>query len=410
MMPIQPLCAPMLRSRDVLRSWKMRAGFFLLALFLAGPSLSASPAKAAPLVVAYVFPQNTLLQPEQIDARAITRINYAFANIQDGRVVTGHAGDAANLAVLTGLRKQNPSLTVLISVGGWLGSGPFSDAALDEPGRQRFIESAMEFIRTYQLDGLDIDWEYPGMPGSGHAYRSEDGRNFAILLRELRSRFDQEEKKGRRLYLTIAAGASDEFLSHTPMAEAQRYLDTVNLMAYDYYEPGSGSITGNHAPLFPDPADPQKVSADASVAAFEKAGVPASKLVLGVPFYGHAWGEVADVNHGLFQPGKTMPDAYAAFSLIDSGMLNQGFTRYWDAASLAPYLYSAEKHVFVSYEDEESLTAKCRYVLDHKLGGIMFWNYANDSNEKLLKTIDAGLGVSKQVGAAQVRSAQVGRQ
>lgn len=230
------------------------------------------------------------------------------------------------------------------------------------------------------------------MTGAGHPFRSEDRENFTKLLKELHTQFKGEKSStGRKLLLTIAAGAGNEYLDHTEMAKAQKYLDTVNLMSYDYYEPSSGPITGHHAPLFTNPADPQKVSADSSVGAFEKAGVPARKLVLGVPFYGHMWGEVPDSNHGLYQSGKSIPNAYAPFSLIESSMLNQGFTRYWDSTSSAPYLYSPEKHVFVSYEDEESLAAKCKYVLTHKLGGIMFWSYFNDSNEKLLKTIDGEL-------------------
>jgi chitinase len=72
-------------------------------------------------------------------------------------------------------------------------------------------------------------------------------------------------------------------------------------------------------------------------------------------------------------------------------MLNSGFTRYWDSTASAPYLYSPEKKVFVSYEDPESLSLKSKYVLDHKLRGIMFWDYAGDSNGALLDTIDAGL-------------------
>jgi len=365
---------------------------FLFAFSLAiQPVYAENPVKQAPLVIAYVFPQYATLQPGQIDAHAVTRINYAFANIQDGRMVAGYPNDAANLTLLAGLRKDNPSLTILVSVGGWLWSGQFSDAALTEQSRQRFIQSAVDFINLYHLDGLDIDWEYPGMPGAGHPFRTEDGQNFTILLKELRSQFDKEAKNGRRLYLTIAAGASDDYLAHTPMAEAQRYLDTVNLMAYDYYEPGAGPITGHHAPLYTNPADPIKVSADASVRVFESAGVPAHKLILGVPFYGHMWGDVADRDHGLYQPGKPVPNAYAPFSLIDSGPLNQGFTRYWDAVSSVPWLYSAEKQIFVSYEDVQSLTAKCRYIRAQKLGGVMFWSYSNDSDGKLLKTLDTEL-------------------
>jgi chitinase len=372
----------------------MFKAFSLVTLsLLAAPALHAIPPPVQnPQVIAYVFSPDTPLQPSQIDPHAVTRINYAFANIQDGRMVQGHPNDSANLALLAGLRKQNPSLTVLISVGGWLWSGGFSDAALTEQSRKLFIQSAVDFIDLYSLDGLDIDWEYPGMPGAGHAFRNEDGKNFTILLRELRARFDQEAKKtGRKLLLTIAAGAGDDYLAHTEMALAQKYLDTVNLMAYDYYEPGSGPMTGHHAPLFTNPADPQKVSADASVIAFEKAGVPAQKLILGVPFYGHEWGQVPDRDHGLYQPGKPIPNGYAPFSLIDTTMLDHGFTRYWDSVSSAPYLYSPEKQVFLTYEDPESLTAKCRYVLAHNLDGIMFWSYSNDSDEKLLKTIDSEL-------------------
>jgi chitinase len=371
----------------------MRKSPLMILSLLAVSALHAVPPPTqSSQVIAYVFSPNAILQPGQIDPHAITRINYAFANIQDGRMVLGHPNDAANLALLVGLRKENPSLTILISVGGWLWSGGFSDAALTEQSRQPFIQSAVDFIGLYDLDGLDIDWEYPGMPGAGHAFRSEDRENFTNLLKEIRERFDKADtKKGRKLLLTIAAGAEVDFLAHTEMAEAQKYLDTVNLMAYDYYEPGSGPSTGHHAPLFTNPSDPIKVSANASVIAFEKAGVPSERLVLGVPFYGHIWGEVADRDHGLYQPGKPIPNAYTPFSLIDSSMLNHGFTRYWDSTSSVPYLYSTERHVFVSYEDVESITAKCRYVVSHKLGGIMFWSYTNDSDGKLLKAIDGEL-------------------
>jgi chitinase len=344
------------------------------------------------MVVGYVFPQDAPLQPGQIDAHCLSRVNYAFANIKDGHLVTGFASDAQNFAFLTGLRKQNPSFTVLVSVGGWLWSTNFSDVALTEKSRVMFIESVMEFLGKYDLDGLDIDWEYPGMVGSGHRFRSEDGRNFTLLLEELRKRFDEKTaKNGRRLYLTIASGASDDYLAHTEMDKVQQYVDTVNLMAYDYVEPGSDPLTGHHAPLYSTPADTRNYSADASVRAFEKAGVPAAKLLLGVPFYGHVWGKVADVNHGLLQPGKPVPHAYAPYSAITSTMLNRGFVRFWDPVASAPSLYNSEKHIFVSYEDPESLSVKCNYVLKNKLGGMMFWDYSGDPTGVLLGAINKGL-------------------
>jgi chitinase len=374
------------------RSFVLLCAAVLLVFSLAAEAASA--AGRAPVVVAYVFPQNALLQPGEIDARAVTRINYAFADIRDGRMVTGYAHDAENFAALTALRKENPSLTVLVSVGGWLGSGGFSDAALTKESRKVFIDSVMDFLGRYDLDGLDIDWEYPGMAGAGHTFRTSDKRNFTLLLENLRKRFDAEQQQGgRKLYLTIAAGATQDFLDHTQMARVARLVDTVNLMSYDYYEPGSEPITGHHAPLFTNPADPNKFSADDSVKAFEHAGVPAEKILLGVPFYGHEWGDVSENAHGLYQPGKQIPGAYSSYSVIASTMLGNGYTRYWDAASSAPYLYNAEKHIFVSYEDAESIAAKGRYVLEHKLGGIMFWDYEGDPSGTLLHAVDVSLGL-----------------
>ncbi len=376
------------------RRWRASATWSVIAgLGLAiATGVPAQPGAPSPVIAGYVFTRNAALQPGQIDPHKITRINFAFAIIEGGHVVLGSPVDAQNLAALVSMRRENPSLTVLVSVGGWLGSASFSDVSLTKESRHVFIESAAELAVRYELDGIDVDWEYPGMAGAGHPFRAEDKQNFTLLIEELRERLDQESKKtAKKLYLTIAAGAFDEFLAHTEMNQVARYLDTVNLMTYDSYEAGSDAITGNHAPLYADPADPKKSSADSAVQSFEQAGVPAAKILLGVPFYGRMWGGVADRRHGLFQRGKSIPNAEAPYSVIATTMLNQGFTRYWDSAASVPYLYNPEKRIFVSYEDPESLAVKCSYVRSHKLGGIMFWEYFDDNSGNLLDTINHSL-------------------
>jgi chitinase len=359
-------------------------------------SARAAPAPTAPAVVAYVFARNGVLPSVEIDAAKLTRVNYAFANLQGGRLVPGYPSDEDNLAALLALKRKNPALTVLVSVGGWLWSDKFSDMAVSRESRSLFIESAVELLDYNKLDGLDVDWEYPGMPGAGHTFRPEDKQNYTLLLKELRNRFNHEEKRlHRKLFLTIATGASSQFLAHTEMKKVQKYVNTVNLMAYDYYEPTADQVTGHHAPLFTNPADPKHISADQSVVQYEQAGVPAAKLVLGVPFYGHSWGEVPDQNHGLFQTGKPLSNAYAGYRDISEAMLNNGFIRYWDPVASVPYLYNPEKHIFVSYEDPESLRLKCNYIVDRHLAGIMFWEYSGDSAGLLLRSIDASIRASR---------------
>lgn len=373
----------------------IRLSFAVLSVIcLCAPFLfaKADTRPASPEIIAYVFKRNAQIQPGEIAAEKLTRINYAFALIQNGVIVNGYANDDQNLAALVALKKRNPSLKVLISVGGWLGSGNFSDMALTKESRKVFIDSAIKFIERNQLDGLDIDWEYPGQPGAGNRFRPEDKRNYTLLCHELRKHFDKEQGRlGRSLLLTVAVEASTSFLQNTEMPAVQKYVDTVNLMAYDYYEPASSTTTAHHAPLFTNPADPKKISADQSVQEFVQAGVPASKLVLGVPFYGYAWGEVDDIDHGLFRPGKPVPKAFLPYGGIQSTMLNNGFTRYWDSTASVPYLYNANTKVFVSYEDPQSLALKSKYVVDHKLRGVMFWEYSADPTGTLLDTIDAGL-------------------
>lgn len=383
------------RPRGIARFWPPTyvATLGALAMLPLIYGLDANARTRLPMqkaIIAYVFPQDRELQKDEVAASQLTRINYAFANIQDGRIVNGFKHDDQNLATLVALKQRSPSLTVLVSVGGWEWSGNFSDMALTKASRDRFIASVTSYIERHQLDGLDIDWEYPGQAGSTDHFRPEDKQDFTLLLKELRTSFRQQQRKLHRpLYLTIAAGASSSYLAHTEMDKVQQYIDTVNLMAYDYYEPGGP--TGNHAPLFTDPDDPKRISADRSVHEFEQAGVPREKIVLGVPFYGHQWADVADAHHGLFQIGKPLLHGYVPYSVISTTMLNNGFDRYWDEASSVPYLYNPQQKIFVSYEDAESLALKSRYVVDQHLAGIMFWDYAGDPTGGLLNTIHIGL-------------------
>jgi chitinase len=358
-----------------------------LLLFLPWITLAApAPPKQ---VIGYVFAKDAVLNQADIAAEQLTRINYAFSNIENGRIVEGFSHDAENYSVLVSLKARNPALQILTSVGGWTWSGRFSDMTLTKASRAHFIDSVVEFVRKYQLDGLDIDWEYPGMVGNGNPFRPEDKQHYTALLKELRTRFRREGRVLHRpLLLSVATGASSEFLAHTEMRKVSRYVDTVNLMSYDYYEPDSDKITGHHAPLFTSAADPKRVSADASLKAYRAAGVPERKLVLGVPFYGHAWAHVPPTNFGLYQPGAAgvnLPSGYR--DLVPLLQPASGYVRHWDEQASVPFLYNPANGTFISYEDPESLVAKCRFVIVHHLAGIMFWDYESDAGSGLLQSI-----------------------
>ena len=377
----------------------------IAAALATSAAFAAPPHAPAPRqIVGYVSPKQALTAAD-IPADKLTRINYAFSKIKDGEMVENSPFDPANFALLVQIKQQHPGLTVLVSVGGWGGSGGFSDMALTAASRARFIDSVVRFLTQYRLDGLDIDWEYPGLVGAGNTFRPEDKQNYTALLRELRARFDREERQLHRHLLTsIAVGGNADFIEHTEMAAVARYVDTVNLMTYDYYGPDSDHISGNHAPLFTDPADPKAISSERTVRNYEAAGVPAAKILLGLPFYGKSWAEVGPTNNGLFQPGVKPPATFHDYSAL-ANYAADGYTRYWDAAAAVPWLYNPTTKTFISYEDPESLARKCRFALDQHLGGVMFWELTEDLNGTLLTTIDTALRHTPTAsGAAHVGS------
>jgi chitinase len=337
-------------------------------------------------VIAYVFPGNLVLESDEIAAGKLTHVNYAFANIQDGEMVEGYEADSANFVVLNRLKKDNPSLKILVSVGGWGWSGGFSDMALTKESRTRFIQSALAFIERHRLDGLDIDWEYPGLPGAGNTHRPEDKENFTLLLKECRSALDAADESKHYL-LTIAAAASSDFLEKTNMQEASQYLDMVNLMTYDFAGEWDDAVR-HHANLYPSEYYELGNSVSETVSRFIKVGVPAEKMVVGVPFYGRGWRNCATVNDGIGQSGDGLSNVNLSYRNLKTNYLSDSaYKQGWDDSAKAPYLFNEDERIFITYENPRSLHLKCGFVKDNNLKGVMFWEYFGDYDEELLSAI-----------------------
>jgi len=414
---------------------------FSLGFLVACGCASPPPAPAEYEIVGYYagwtapkFPPT----PANIDAAALTVLNYAFLDIcwdgrhghpasgglapcidaggrpstpPDGSLVLGNAAlDPANLAALRELAKANPGLRLVGSVGGWTWSNRFSDMAASPAARRAFVESTVAFVRHHAFDGIDLDWEYPGDIGvpcpAGHTcQRPEDKRNFVALARELRAALDAAGAPDRKRYLfTIAAGADDKFVydpadSARWLSELAASLDWINVMTYDYH--GSWSnVSGMNAPF-------DKV--DATLSRYLEIGVPARKLTLGLPFYGKGWAgcppgpagdglrqSCAGMARGeedstftfayLAREGYLSPDA-----LGEHTVAGRGFARHWDRAARVPYLYNPADGVFITYDDEASIRAKLAYLRRKGLRGAMFWELHADRDRTLGGVVARGL-------------------
>ncbi len=317
------------------------------------------------------------------DIRALDVINLAFGHIVNGCVY--YAPDCVS-EEFKRIRKENADCKLVLSIGGW-GAGGFSEAAADEEGREKFALTAVEIIKKYELDGLDIDWEYPCISTAGIAATYDDRENFTKLIKTSREIMDKE--LGKDKMLTIAAGAGEYFINSTNMSEVEKYLDYVQLMTYDL-RGGYHIITGHHTNLLDDKKDILQASAKKAAACFEKAGVPRDKLILGAAYYSRMWKGVPDRESGLHQMAETTGGYGPSYGELVKDYINKnGYKRYFDEEARAPWLFNGD--TFISYDDEVSCKEKAEYVVKNGLGGIMFWEYRLDETRTLTEVMRKAL-------------------
>lgn len=366
--------------------------YIIISFLFCGVAVAIPPhfikSKTKPVIIGYVGGYRGLIATDSIDVWRLSHINYAFVDVKDNRAwLHNEATDTVNLRKLSELKKINPDLKILISVGGWTWSKNFSDAVLTDTSTQNFASSAVSIVSKYNLDGIDIDWEYPGMIGDSNIYRPEDKQHYTLLFKDLREALDSLNRiTHMKYYVTTAVGGSQDYIDHTEMDKVQQYADYINVMSYDYAE-GSDSISGHHTNLYTSSGDSNQYSAHRSIQAFIAAGVPPGKIVIGIAFYGKGWQMESADNNGLYRKALK-PARGGGFTWLKDSLVNKnGYKQYWDATAKAPYLFNSEKNIFISYDHERSVKYKCKYVKRNHLAGAMFWEYYGDKKEYLLKII-----------------------
>lgn len=304
------------------------------------------------------------------DANQLTHLNLAFGRIHEGILELSMLPDIFRIGQF---RKWNRDLKIVLSIGGWEADG-FSQMAMTEAGRRAFAASCLEAVKRYQLDGIDIDWEYPCSSAAGIASDPRDRENFTRLLEALR------EALGEGRILSAAAGGAQSCADGMEMDKVSRILDYVQLMTYDL----AGEYPGracHHAGL--------TISKEV-VRRYKEAGVPYEKMVLGAAFYGRHFAVSGKENHGLGQrAGEGLPGP--VFGEITPRYLREnGYEQFWDEEGEAAYLFNGS--TFVSYESPEAIRRKCVYVKEMGMKGIMYWEHNCDPAGTLLGVIAENLG------------------
>ena len=375
--------------------------FLAWLFFCCSPNRKASDKQERPFaVMAYYVPEKDY-HPDQLPLDKLTHIIFSFTHVIDGQMNFSNEKAAEKLKLLVAQKKNHPHLKVMIACGGW-GADGFSDMAHTEENRTKFVNSAIRFIEAYRLDGLDIDWEYPGIPAAGIKHRKEDKENFTLLMKALREEMNSLD---RPQVLTFAAAGWKRYYKHIEVPEVMKYVDFINVMTYDQIV-ATSPYTGHHTALgWITEEDIEKYPYGKYMAARKEAmakrgytweprsverivsfcidqGIKPGQIVIGAAFYGRAWKGVHPEQHGLYQPNGGSYIGWSAYHQIREEFEGKnGFQRHWDPVAKAPFLYHAEDSLFISYDDTVSVRLKTQYARDQKLGGIMFWELGNDTKD-----------------------------
>ena len=295
------------------------------------------------VVVAYVTSWSEVMP----DPQYMTHINYAFGHVNEN--FNGVKIDnEKRLKQIVDLRKQKPELKVLLSIGGW-GSGRFSEMAANDEYRRAFAADCDRVVKEFALDGIDIDWEYPTSSMANISSSPDDTENFTFLMQDIRAAIGNEKE------LTLATVASARYIDFKAILP---FVDFVNIMAYDM-----ASAPKHHSALYPS-GHSGDITSDGAVTAHLKAGVPPSKLVMGMPFYGRGG------------------DGYPSFQDYNKvGSTDTQYTEKWDEVAQVPYLADKNDTLVFGFENPRSLAIKCQYILDKDLLGGMYWDYSGDNEQ-----------------------------
>jgi len=332
--------------------------------------------------------------PQNINPYLCTHLIYAFGGLgKDDTIVPFDEYqdiEKGGYGRFASLKTYNKDLKTMLAIGGWNeGSRRFSPMVEDPARRQVFIKSALRFLRQYNFDGIDLDWEYPTLRAGG---RPQDKDNYATFIEEMRQAFESEaQKTGKeRLLISMAVPASLEYAGQGyAIDRLDEALDFFNLLTYDYHSAHEPAVN-HHSPLYrPDEWSDydfrKDLNIDTTVRFYVSHGASRHKLVLGIPTYGRSYTlanpDAHEISSPAIAPGEkgsgTKEDGYLAYYEICQKVLEEG----WDLVTqypgiMGPYAHRGDQ--WVGFDDVDIAVEKAFYVAEEELGGIMFWTIDND--------------------------------
>ncbi|MFB7587353.1 glycosyl hydrolase family 18 protein [Streptomyces sp. NPDC056169] len=341
-------------------------------------------------------------------ASKITHINYAFGNVTGGKCTIGDAyadydkaytadqsvdGVAdtwdqplrGNFNQLRKLKKAYPNIKILWSFGGWTWSGGFGQAVQNPTA---FAQSCYDLVEDPRwadvFDGIDLDWEYPN--ACGLSCDTSGAASFKNMMQAMRAKFGANNLVTAAVTADASAGGKIDAADY---AGAAQYMNWFNVMTYDFFGAWAAQgPTAPHSPLTSYAGIPQAgFNSAEAIAKFKAKGVPASKLLLGIGFYGRGWtgvtqdapgGTATGPAAGTYEPGiedyKVLKTSCPSTGTVAGTAYAKCGTNWW------------------SYDTPATVNSKMSWAKNQGLGGAFFWEFSGDTtNGELVGAINTGL-------------------
>jgi GH18 family chitinase len=341
----------------------------LLLLLLFSQNISAQQYDKLVVAGFYPYTKDYILKPESIQLQSLTHLIYCFAGPRADGSISTETGSYHNPSLVS--RTHAAGKKFIIMMGGGLQSGGYHDMTSSAATRTIFINTLVEWCKTYGYDGVNIDWEYPGDNN-----RNEDRQNLTSLISEMRQAFNNAQVQlGKRLEISIDVHSSLYYAQWVDFASIKSSIDWFGLMSYDYSGDWAYSIHAAHnAPLYCGPQEicDRYLCVDRGVKNLtDSLNIPSSQIVMGLAMYGREF-----YNNALYQTPREGGGGVAYYDI--KPLIGNGYTRYWDDQSKVPYLLKTSGSGFISYDDEQSLTEKSNYIKQKQLLGAMMWEITQD--------------------------------
>lgn len=365
------------------------------------------------IIVYYPEWKENVLPISKIPWNYITHINYAFANVEKNGTVNGYNNVLLN-ELSQECKKNNVSL--FLSIGGWTYSKYFSIVTSNENYSNKFIENIKNITEEYDLDGIDIDWEYPGEQGCSlnNVDSINDTKNLLNFLKNLKNKLNSRKISMAVKVLTWMEN-NERINNKTENIENIKYLDWINIMAYDIN--GNWSIsTGPNSPFKKGNISVDVSSVVDSVNNWKQLGFKNNQINIGIPFYGRSLKALTEPSKSQYQtiihkiPKGDINDKYIndkcnnnitsyngiwSYDLLIEELNNNKnkWIKRWDNISQSSWAYKREDNYwnYISYDNKKSIKNKINYVKEQNLGGVMIWEITQDYNNTLLNIINEKL-------------------